>query len=422
MEETPYVMNSLLCFLNSARSDYSYDSLMEVIFSFYSHEDIKVAKELVADLLKKDIVWRRDPDKKKKDLQDLLEFHELLKASDMNINIVTNSHKKMPPIGMEMLAPVLTVLVEEISKINETLPKIIDIKSEVSNTADTVRAMKIDIVDIRNKFKNAISGMQDATKDIVDTEVNVIEEIQSIRQSLAPNEVFPPITNNSNEAQATDSGNKSFAEITHQFIASEPLKNGKSRKGSRPRSFRNKVVDRRKGAISKIKKSAHTAQSDGHRFNFPSSDNIITDTEVSDQASSPSPQGGENPWILASTRNQRKRDHRATRREASRVTGSKTSGLRSFKAAQRIMDVFVGRVDNSVSEDDVKDYIKNIFNVDVKYVKKLIIKSDIYAAYKVGVSQSDREMLFDAERWPEGIIVNKFYGRPGSNSVGISHS
>ena len=63
---------------------------------------------------------------------------------------------------MAMFAPSLSNLVKEITKINEILPKILDIKTEVINTADTVRQMKVDIVDIRNKFSNAVSGMQEA--------------------------------------------------------------------------------------------------------------------------------------------------------------------------------------------------------------------------------------------------------------------
>ena len=192
MGETDYIVNSLLCFINSACSDYSYDSLLDVIFSFYSHKEIKIAKELLYNLLRKDLIWRRDPEKMRKDLQVLLECHQELTASNKKAKIVTDSYKKMPPIGMSMFAPILSNLAEDITKINELLPKILDIKTDVCNTADTVRQMKMDIVDIRNKFKNTISGMEEAAKDMHDTEINVLEELQSFRQSIGPNDVFQP--------------------------------------------------------------------------------------------------------------------------------------------------------------------------------------------------------------------------------------
>ena len=35
----------------------------------------------------------------------------------------------------------------------------------------------------------------------------------------------------------------------------------------------------------------------------------------------------------------------------------------------------------------------------------------MYAAFKVNVKISDRDKVFEAELWPEDIIVNKFYNR-----------
>ena len=71
MGDTVYIVKSILCFINWAYADYSYDSLLEVAYSLYSHEEIKVAKELLCTLLKKDLIWRRDPDKKRKYLKDI---------------------------------------------------------------------------------------------------------------------------------------------------------------------------------------------------------------------------------------------------------------------------------------------------------------------------------------------------------------
>ena len=62
MGDTNYIVNSILCFINLTHADYSYDSLLEVAYSFYSHEKIKVAKELLCTLLKKDLIWRWGPD------------------------------------------------------------------------------------------------------------------------------------------------------------------------------------------------------------------------------------------------------------------------------------------------------------------------------------------------------------------------
>ena len=104
------------------------------------------------------------------------------------------------------------------------------------------------------------------------------------------------------------------------------------------------------------------------------------------------------------------------------MTGSRKIVGGSLRAATRTTDVFIGRVDNDVSEDEIKDYIKANFNVDTYVVRKLNIRSEIYAAFKVNVKISDRDKLFEAELWPENIIVNKFYNRYHRNfSTGDSN-
>ena len=53
MGEIKYIVNSLLCFINSICSEHSYGSPSDANFSFYSHEEIKVAKELLCNFLRK---------------------------------------------------------------------------------------------------------------------------------------------------------------------------------------------------------------------------------------------------------------------------------------------------------------------------------------------------------------------------------
>ena len=60
------IVNNLLCFIYSASNDFTVDTLNAVIYSFYSLESIKSAKEVVVSILDKNSVERRDPHKKKK--------------------------------------------------------------------------------------------------------------------------------------------------------------------------------------------------------------------------------------------------------------------------------------------------------------------------------------------------------------------
>ena len=48
-----FQINNLLCFINSAKKDYPNETLKDVTYAFYSHEEIKSAKTLLCNLLKK---------------------------------------------------------------------------------------------------------------------------------------------------------------------------------------------------------------------------------------------------------------------------------------------------------------------------------------------------------------------------------
>ena len=59
-------MNELLCFfLQSASCDYSNQIIYDMIYSFYSYEEMK-SEEIIYYTLDKQIVTRRHPDRNKK--------------------------------------------------------------------------------------------------------------------------------------------------------------------------------------------------------------------------------------------------------------------------------------------------------------------------------------------------------------------
>ena len=124
------IVNNLLCFLSTAKNDFSNDTLFEQVYSFYYVDDIKESKETLANIINKNGIKRNEPDKKRKEVVDLFDFFEEFSILLNNKNVfVANTYKRMPPVGLQFIAPILTHLSEEIIKINEVLPKIGDIKS-----------------------------------------------------------------------------------------------------------------------------------------------------------------------------------------------------------------------------------------------------------------------------------------------------
>ena len=76
---------------------------------------------------------------------------------------------------MELIAPILCNLTEEIHKINEALPKITDIKTEVCNTTDAVRQFRVDMT--QSEHQQYVHGSPMLYSDALNLspERNVIE-------------------------------------------------------------------------------------------------------------------------------------------------------------------------------------------------------------------------------------------------------
>ena len=110
-----YIINNVLCFLTSARNDYAEEALFDIIHSFYSIDDIKLGKNILSDILNKEAAIRRDPSKKKKEIMDLFQlFDEFISSKNTKDIFVSDNYKKMPPVGMQFIAPILLNLSEEV--------------------------------------------------------------------------------------------------------------------------------------------------------------------------------------------------------------------------------------------------------------------------------------------------------------------
>ena len=92
------------------------------------------------------------------------------------------------------------------------------------------------------------------------------------------------------------------------------------------------------------------------------------------------------------------------------LKGSKpASGL--FKGVQETKDLYVGRCNPTVKDDDIKKYIKEEMETDVISID-VISKSDSpVKAFKVTLKSKDIEKLLDANLWPENIRVRKYFSK-----------
>lgn len=379
------IINNVLCFLQSSSGDYSNEVLYDLIYSFYSVDEIKIAKELIANALKADTITRKDPDKKRKILNDLLELFEELKSKNMKIVYVSDSYKKMPPLGLEFIAPLLTNLSDEVARINTFLPKIVDIRSEVANTADAVRNMKFSLANIENKISN--SNFQRHEPSVNLTPSYKAQQFNS-KDAISVKPKIPPSPSNS----------KPFNSI------------------SSPNFVSNKIVDLQRNIMYNIKSNKSSSVSnDGIKHlnrNIDSTKNNSTNDHRTDNNSlTPPDEENSDEWTLIESRKKRY-SHRRKRNDSNNyITGSKQDSTNNLKGINKTVDIYIGRVDISSTPEILRSYIETNFEINVNNVDKIITKTDKFNSFKVNVELKNREVLFKHDMWPEGIIINKFYNR-----------
>ena len=109
----------------------------------------------------------------------MLDLHDKCK-NDKMLHFVTDSYKRMSPVGLEIFGPMFRTLTEDTLEIKKLLPKMVDIKTEVCNATDTIRNIKMDLREIKNKFNRAVEGMEEAAKDITMNEAQALDELESL--------------------------------------------------------------------------------------------------------------------------------------------------------------------------------------------------------------------------------------------------
>lgn len=406
------IIDSLLCFLNSASTDFSEDALLDLAHCFYSHEMIKSSKTTLANHLHKDIIWRRDPEKKKKDLRDVMDFLKELSSAKKKIKFVCDSYKGMPPVGLEFIGPLIANLNNDVAKINDVLPKILDIKSEVKNTADAVTNLRTDVIDIKRKFYSAVEGIENATSDIADEDLSILNDLKTFRTSISTTQDMDgaAITNSTSGERDL----MSYAESVLKTPRNESTIQVTSDNRQKDIGTPGIAADPATGAIPKKRTTTRLTNKLG---DILASSNSSGENRILDEESlSPSHRTHTNDgWTLVSrkARKSLRNDEPNNNQKKSgfRLLGAKRNSQSTLRAVRRTLDVFLGRVIKDVEIDDIKDYIKENFNVVVQNVEPITIRSAEYNAFKVTVFSDERDKLFNADLWPEGMIVNKYYVR-----------
>ena len=90
------------------------------------------------------------------------------------------------------------------------------------------------------------------------------------------------------------------------------------------------------------------------------------------------------------------------------VIGTRLHGNTLKVSCGRFVSVFVSRLDPSVSCDTLSDYIYDVHSINAK-CEQLVTKYNTYASFKVDVACNDISTFLDADKWPQGVYLRKFF-------------
>ena len=102
---------------------------------------------------------------------------------------------------------------------------------------------------------------------------------------------------------------------------------------------------------------------------------------------------------------------RSRRNKRNIITGTRKAPSSSLRAADKTVDLYVGRCDADVSSNDMLKYVAE--ELDIKPIScfRLETRNKSSNSFKLTVKLTDRNNLLDDNSWPEGIICRKFYSR-----------
>ena len=92
----------------------------------------------------------------------------------------------------------------------------------------------------------------------------------------------------------------------------------------------------------------------------------------------------------------------------------------NLKGIQSTRDLFVGRCESSVTVADIKTYVESEFDIKVLNCEVISREAAEAKAFKVQVKEHEREKMLNPDKWPQNIVVRKFFNRkskPNSNNV-----
>ena len=139
------ICNGLLCYLNTARHELTYDIMQDTVHKRYSKDDIEYSKSLLLKLPHVDGKTRRGSQKPQKDLKDILEILHNMTDKKYKVIFTTDSYKNLPHNNIGLVTPIIVTVKDGLNTINNELKSVKSecavMKTQLDEINNTKRCM-----------------------------------------------------------------------------------------------------------------------------------------------------------------------------------------------------------------------------------------------------------------------------------------
>ena len=380
------VLNNVLSYISTAKCSLSHDKVILNALAFYTSESIIKAKDIIFDICDERKIKRKacssHPNPTEADLEDILLLFEKCEGQPVNLplpNFVSSGYMSLPPCsGFESLASVMCSMRDEISALRLEVSEVRKSNEKDLKALDNVGCIIQDVAEIKLLIHNLPINVSGRTPEsVINYEISQQLDVSS----------RDPVDRNEDSCQTSQViPNLSISAVPQ--ISSEP-------NAGVPNVPINSPVE---------------------ELTVPTYADMVQVNRGGRSTSNRNPSNHRGGASSANRRPSRINESRRPILHARRVNISGTRPASTgLSSGQRVLDVFVGGCGLETTVEEIKNYC-SVNEINVKKCETLVTKSEWYRSYKISVDALNRDKLLDAEFWPQGIFVRKFFRpRTGNN-------
>ena len=378
MDSPELIENPVLFFLHDKIDVVTHDDLISICASFYTEEEVKTAKQILRNLLKcsSDVADRRT-DARKKNLSDIIRL--LNGTSTIPAKFCITNTRRIPPVSIDH----------------------IDAAALLKNITD----MRTEML----KYKFAQARQEESMKDSLNEQQHQIETLKATMQTFVVRENASH-TPNATATTTLQNRTRSYSSVTSGNSSHTPgVTAVASQQRTRSRSSRvSGILPLEEQRSVQTNVDVGNSNDGGNTSSGTSgaSNSTLVSGAASVEAVSSEVQSGR--YISDSEGFLSRAPRMRLNRRPKPIRGSREGNKLRVSPAATLCHIWLSNLHVECSEDEVRDYVRELTGDDSVAVEKPQLKRTDSSAFIVTAHERHLEILNDPESWELHVCVRPY--------------